>query len=69
MCERGTIYQYKVLEWGNVSDKNDLWKSTGLDGGNWDKLGAHNPKRETSMRPCHGIFTDQFIFRPVLARI
>ena len=31
--------------------------------------GAHNPERETSMRPCHGIFTDQFIFRPVLARI
>ena len=44
-------------------------KSTGLDEGNWDKLGAHYPERETSMRLCHGIFTDQFIFRPVLARI
>ena len=29
----------------------------------------HNPERATSMRSCHGVFTDQFIFRTVLARI
>ena len=31
--------------------------------------GAHNPERATSMRSCHGVFTDQFIFRTVLARV
>ena len=31
--------------------------------------GAHNPERPTSMRSCHGDFTDQFIFRTILARI
>ena len=31
--------------------------------------GAHNPERATSMRSCHGVFTDQFTFRTVLARI
>ena len=31
--------------------------------------GTHYPERATSMRLCHGVFTDQFIFRTVLARI
>ena len=31
--------------------------------------GAHNPEWATSMRLCHDVFTDQFIFRTVLARI
>ena len=31
--------------------------------------GAHNPERATSMRSCPGVFTDQFIFKTVLARI
>ena len=30
---------------------------------------AHNTERATSMRSCHGVFMDQFIFRMVLARI
>ena len=30
---------------------------------------AHNQERETSMRSCHGVFTDQFIIRTVFARI
>ena len=30
---------------------------------------VHNPKRANSMRSCYGVFTDQFIFRTVLARI
>ena len=25
--------------------------------------GAHDPERATSMRSCHGVFTDQFILR------
>ena len=29
--------------------------------------GAHNPEQATSMCSCHGVFTDQFIFRMVLA--
>ena len=24
--------------------------------------GAHNPERVTFVRPCHGVFTDQFFF-------
>ena len=24
--------------------------------------GAHHPERATSMRSCHGVFTDQFYF-------
>ena len=35
----------------------------------WLCSGAHNPERATSMRPCHGVFTDQFIIRTFLARI
>ena len=31
--------------------------------------GAHNPDCATSMRSCHGVFTDQFTFRTFLARI
>ena len=31
--------------------------------------GTHNPERATSMHLCHGVFTDQFIFRTVLAQI
>ena len=31
--------------------------------------GAHNLERATSMRSCHGVFTDPFIFRTVLMRI
>ena len=31
--------------------------------------GAHNPERATSMRSSHGVFTDQYIFRTVLARV
>ena len=31
--------------------------------------GAHNPERATSMRSCHGVFTDQFIFRTVLTQM
>ena len=31
--------------------------------------GAHNLERAISMYSCHGVFTDQFIFRAVLARI
>ena len=31
--------------------------------------GAHNPDCATSMRSCHGVFTDQFTFRTVMARI
>ena len=30
---------------------------------------AYHPERATSMRSSHGVFTDQFIFRTVLARI
>ena len=30
--------------------------------------GAHNLERETSTRSCLDVFTDQFIFRTVLAR-
>ena len=38
----------------------------------WDTIiarlsGAHNPERATSMRSCHGVFTDQFIFRTVFS--
>ena len=35
----------------------------------WLCSGAHNPERATSMSPCHGVFTGQFIFRTFLARI
>ena len=31
--------------------------------------GAHKPERASFMHSCHGVFTDQFIFRTVLARI
>ena len=31
--------------------------------------GAQNLERATSMHSCQGVFTDQFIFRTVLARI
>ena len=31
------------------------------------KSRPYNPERATSMRSCDGIFTDQFIFRTVLA--
>ena len=31
--------------------------------------GAHDSERVTSTRSCHGVFTDQCIFRTVLARI
>ena len=31
--------------------------------------GAYNQDCATSMRSCHGVFTDQFTFRTVLARI
>ena len=31
--------------------------------------GAHNPERATSIRSFHGVFTDQFILRTVLARV
>ena len=31
--------------------------------------GAHNLQRVTSMRSCYCVFTDQFIFRTILARI
>ena len=31
--------------------------------------GTHNLKRATSMPSCHGVFTDQLIFRTILARI
>ena len=31
--------------------------------------GAHNSEQATSMRLCHGVFKDQFIFRTVLAQI
>ena len=30
--------------------------------------GSHKLERATSMYSCHGVFTDQFIFRTVLAR-
>ena len=33
------------------------------------KTGAHKLKRATFMYSCHGVFTDQFIFRMILARI
>ena len=33
------------------------------------KAGAHKRERATSMRSCHGVFTDQFILRTVLARV
>ena len=33
------------------------------------ETGAHNLERATSMYSCHGVFTDKFIFRKVLARI
>ena len=35
----------------------------------WLCSGAHDPELATSMSPCHGVFTDQFIFRTFLARI
>ena len=45
------------------------WYVCGADGrADVRSPGAHNPQRATSMRSCHGIFTDQFIFRTVLAR-
>ena len=31
--------------------------------------GAHNLERATTIYSCRGVFTDQFIFRTVLARI
>ena len=31
--------------------------------------GAHNPEWATSIRLCHDVFTEQYIFRTVLARI
>ena len=31
--------------------------------------GAHKPERASFMHSCHGVFTDQFIFSTVLARI
>ena len=31
--------------------------------------GAHHQVRATSMGWCHGVFTDQFIFRTLLARV
>ena len=31
--------------------------------------GAHDSERVTSTRSCHGVFTDQCIFRTVFARI
>ena len=31
--------------------------------------GAHNQERATSMRSCHGVFTDQFVFRTGFMRI
>jgi len=46
------------------------WYVCGADG--WADVrspGAHNPQRATSIRSCHGVFMDQFIFRTVLARI
>ena len=33
------------------------------------KSRAHNPERGAAMPWCHGVFTDQFIFRAILARI
>ena len=33
------------------------------------KSRAHNPEREAAMSSCHGVFTDQFIFRAIPARI
>ena len=51
-----------------VTNKNDVWKSTGLDRETWDMTGAYIPEREPSMRPCHGIFTDRFIFWTVVVR-
>ena len=33
------------------------------------KSGTHNLEEATSMYSCHGVFTDQFIFRTILARI
>ena len=32
-------------------------------------IGTHIPERETSIRSSHGVFTDYFVFRTVLARI
>ena len=32
-------------------------------------LGAYNPDCATSMRSCHGVFKDKFIFRTALVRI
>ena len=31
--------------------------------------GAHDSERATFMRSCHGVFTDWFVFKTVLARI
>ena len=33
------------------------------------KTGAHKLERATVMYSCHGVFTDQFIFRMILAGI
>ena len=33
------------------------------------KTGAHYPERATALYLCHGIFTDQFIFRLKFPRI
>ena len=34
---------------------------------NWEQSRAHNPDRATPiLGPCHGVFTDQFIFRHII---
>ena len=37
---------------GNLRAHIDFWKS-----------GAHYPEHATAILSCHGVFTDQFIFR------
>ena len=38
-------------------------------GAPWVYPGAYKHERATSMRSCRGVFTEQFIFRTVLAQI
>ena len=36
---------------------------------NYIMAGAHKSERATSMYSCHGVFTDQFIFKKILVQI
>ena len=57
------------MEWGNVSDKNDLSKEYGVGRGKLRHVRSPKPQARNFHASVSRHFTDQFIFRPVLARI